>query len=292
MRILLCLIFLAACAPDPSRFSGAESPLLYDPAAVARAETIAIFIPGALASNSIFTPADPWQDRGYALVYYRFPGLDGLPFDHALGIEDAAARIAAFASTYPDKRFRLLGYSTGAPIAIRAAEQMQGDVRVAAMSSAVEFGGGLQTTLQASSDLVAAVLTTGSLDRRKIWRAYYRTLLYGRNASDDPDLMASADEIIGDNETGITLPPDGLPRAHTANLRQWTLNRAPRLPAHQLRFFVGLEDSLFSTSQTQAFASNFGDVKIIAYPRNGHLLFETSGRVFDDIFVYFEEDLP
>ncbi len=53
---LLCLTLLSACAPRQSGFTGAEEPLLYDAAAVERADKIAIFIPGALASVRIFTP--------------------------------------------------------------------------------------------------------------------------------------------------------------------------------------------------------------------------------------------
>jgi pimeloyl-ACP methyl ester carboxylesterase len=286
---LLFLALLSACAKNTPAFTGAESPLIYDPAQVAKADSIAILIPGALASVGIFAPAQRWQDNGYALVYYRYPGLDGLPLDHALGIENAARQIADFAARYPGKRFRLLGYSTGGPIAILAAEQIGGDVKVAAMSTAVERGGGLRTGLRGGFDLVAAVLATGSFDRTKIWRQYYRTLLFGRKGLRDPAKVALADAIIGDDEDGITAPPDAMPRAHTGDLRQWTLGDAPRLPAERLRFFVGLEDSLFSTGQTRRFARNFGAVQIMAYREHGHLLFQTRPDVFDDVLAFFEE---
>ncbi len=286
---LFCLALLAACATEQARFAGAEDPLLYDARTVANADKIAIFIPGALASVRIFEPAQKWKDDGYALVFYRYPGLDGLPLDHALGIEDAANQIAAFASRYPGKPIRLLGYSTGGPIAIRAAEQIAGDVKVAAMSPAVERGGGLLTGLHGGYDLLTAVLVAGSFDENKVWRQYYRTLLFGRNALRDPDRMADADNILGPDKDGITGPPDGMTRAHTGDLRRWTLDAVPRLPADRLRFFIGLEDSLFSTGQTHRFARNFGPVQIWGYPDQGHLLFETHPPVFDDVLAFFEE---
>ncbi len=286
---LLCLMLLTACATETPRFDGAESPLLYDAAAVANADKIAIFIPGALASVRIFAPADDWQDQGYALVYYRYPGLDGLPLDHALGIENAAQQIADFASRYPDKPIRLLGYSTGGPIAIRAAEQISGDVKVAAMSSAVERAGGVTTAFRGGTDAVAAVLAVGSFDRAKIWRQYYRTLLFGRKGLRDPVLVARADAIIGPDRGGVTPPPPDMPRAHTRDLSRWTLADTPRLPAENLRFFIGVEDSLFSTNQTRRFARNFGAVQIWAYRQQGHLLFESHPRVFDDVLSFFED---
>jgi pimeloyl-ACP methyl ester carboxylesterase len=287
--VLICLALLAGCTSGQPRFAGVQSPLLYDPAQVERADKVAILIPGALASVGIFAPAQAWQDEGYALVYYRYPGLDGLPLDHDLGIENAARQIAEFTLGYPGKHFRLLGYSTGGPIAILAAEQIGGDVRVAAMSTAVERGGGLRTTARGGFDLLGAVLATGSLSRSKLWRQYYRILLFGRKGLRDPALVARADAIIGPDDGGITAPPPDMPRAHTGDLRRWTLDGTPTLPADRIRFFIGLEDALFSTGQTRRFARQFGDVTILGYPRQGHLLFETYPQVFDDVLAFFEE---
>ncbi len=286
--VLLCLVLMSACARETPDFTGAELPLLYDPQHVADADKIAIMIPGALASVGIFRPTKDWRDAGYALVYYRYPGLDDLPLDHALGIENAARQIADFTSRYPDKSIRLLGYSTGGPIAIRAAELIGGDVKVAAMSSAVERGGGLRTAARGGFDLLGAIASTGSFDRSKLWRNYYRILLFGRKGLRDPALVARADAIIGPDGGAVTAPPAEMPRAHTGDLRRWTLDAGPRLPPEKLRFFVGQEDSLFSTGQTRRFARQFGAVRIMVYRDQGHLLFETHPQVFDDVLAYFE----
>jgi pimeloyl-ACP methyl ester carboxylesterase len=289
--VLLCLLVTTGCAAAPKQFNGAESPLIYDAAAVARADRVVVLIPGALASVRIFAPTDRWVDDGYALVYYRFPGLDDLPLDHTLGIENAAQQIADFAVRYPDKSFRLLGYSTGGPIAILAAERMGDavDVKVAAMSSAVERAGGIQTAVQGGLDLAAAVIAAQSLHQEKIVKEYYRTLLFGRRGLRDPARIRDADDIVGGDDKRIVLPEGAMPRAHTRDLRRWTLDDMPRLPAGRLRFFVGLEDSVFSTGQTQRFARNFGDVTILGYPEQGHLLFLTRPDVFNDIKAFFEE---
>jgi pimeloyl-ACP methyl ester carboxylesterase len=165
---------------------------------------------------------------------------------------------------------------------------MTGDVKVAAMSPAVELGGGLLTGLHGGYDLLTAVLVAGSFEESKVWRQYYRTLLFGRNSLDDPRRMADADAILGPDDDSITAPPPGMTRAHTRDLRRWTLDDAPRLPPDRLRFFIGLEDSLFSTGQTRRFARNFGAIEIWGYPGQGHLLFESYPPVFDDILTYFE----
>lgn len=291
MRYLtgFCVIILMGCAPEPTRFDGAQSPLTFDAETVSRSNKIAVLIPGALAPIDIFSPANVWADEGYALVYYRFPGLDGLPLDHKLGIENAASKIAAFANKYPGKSIRILGYSTGGPIAILAAEEIEGDVKVAAMSSAVERAGGTQTTFRATVDIIGAAARVKSLKRNIIWLEYYRTLLFGRKGLRDPALNARADRHVAEEKDDIILPEGELPAAHSDDLRSWTLRDAPRLSANRLRFFIGLEDPVFSTLQTRRFASLFGAPQIVEYPDQGHLLFLTQPQVFEDVFAFFEE---
>ena len=292
MRWLLVLVLLmcAACSAENTPFRGADSPLAYDPAEVDRADRIAILIPGALASVEIFAPAQTWKASGYAIVTYRFPGMDGLPLDHRLGIEDAASQIAAFTGRYPGKAYRLLGYSTGGPIAISAAGRIRGDVKVAAMSSAVERAGGTATALRSSIDVLAAAARAGSVDREEVWLEYYRTLLFGRAGLKDPGLRAEASAIVAEERSRIVIPEGDLMAAHSEDLRRWRLPPAPRLSAERLRFFIGQEDPVFSDAQTEAFARVFGAPGIARYPAQGHLLFLTRPQVFDDVLEFFEAD--
>ena len=89
LAALSLLLSLMACSPQKP-FQGQQSPFVYDKGDVQRADTLVFLIPGAMASIGIFDPARHWADQGYAPVYYRFPGMDGLALDHSLGIEYAA----------------------------------------------------------------------------------------------------------------------------------------------------------------------------------------------------------
>ncbi|WP_375229744.1 alpha/beta fold hydrolase [Roseobacter sp. S98] len=260
--------------------------LLFDADAVAAAGKVAVLVPGAHAAVSIFDPAEAWTREGYALVRYRFPGLDGRPVHPALDIAEAAREIADFAIRYPGKELRLLGYSTGGAIVLDAAALIVGDLRVALMSSAVERGGGLQTGLRGAVDVAGAALRARSVDVRRVWLEYYRTLLFGRADRENP----AATRYIDDRLDEIVMPDEGKPRAHTDDLRRWTLPDPTGFDAAaNSHLFVGLEDPVFSLAQTQALAQKLGGVAITGYPGHGHLLFLTEPRVFDDVLDFFED---
>lgn len=289
LKVLLICFAMTGCATVPDRFRGAESPLAYDPSALDAAHTIVVMVPGALASTDIFAPAEAWgKEPGVGLVRYRLPGLDGLPLDHRLGIADAARQITGLLEAHPGRKIRLLGYSTGGPVVILAGASLDGDVRIAAMSSAVERGGGLATRSRGAADILAAALRARSLDRREVWFEYYRTLLFGRAGLRAPDLQNDIDRIVAAERQNIVVPDADLSAAHTGDLSRWHLPGRLSLAPSQLRFFVGTEDPVFSEAQTSRFAERLGGAKIVRYPRDGHLLFVTRPEVFEDIAAFFE----
>lgn len=292
MRLVFLLVLgvLTGCAATDLAETSSVDPLVYDNSAIARAETIVVLIPGALAARDIFAEAEVWANKpGYAIAYYRFPGLDGLALDHDLKINAAAERIATFAGAYPGKKIRVLGYSTGGPIAIVAASKIDGDVRVAAMSSAVERGGGVATGLRSGVDIAVAAARVGSVRLKDVWPSYYRTLLFGRKGLNDPTKSAEIDRLVALKKDDIVLPEDGIGDAHARDLRGWRLPEGLTLAPARLRFFVGGEDPVFSLEQTRDFAEKLGGHKIASYPDQGHLLFLTQPSVFDDILAFFEE---
>ena len=284
------VIWLLTSCSLPLTPTASETPLHYDPAEVARAETIAIFIPGALSSVAIFDAAQDWDDHGYARVLYRYPGLDGLPTDHYVDPETVAGTVAAFANRYPDKDIALVGYSTGGPIALLAAPQITGNrsVKVAAMSTAVEYGGGLPTVWHGLVDIIRAMIATGSTDRQVVWKRFWSGLLYGPDALDDP---AFADRLQRDVKAGeqiiVRLDP-AVSLAHTLGLPGFALPGDLDLSGVPTAFFVGLNDPVFSTAQTRNFSRKIGGVTIYGYPDHGHLLFFTRPEVFDDIRAFVE----
>ena len=264
------------------------SNLLYDPEELARAQTIAIMVPGALSRISMFEAADCWRARGYGLVHYRFPGLDGRPVSPALSINAAAAEVVAFAAQYPDKPIRLLGFSTGGPIVLTAGALLSGDVRIAAMACAVERGGGTETACRCTYDIARAALRARSLRLQSVWYEYYRALLFGRAVSGDAKLTAQSRAIIDTRRDKIVLPEGGKPRAHMRDLRRWRLPDTLKFAPGQVKFFWGTEDTVFSHAQQLELAAKVGGASVQSYPGHGHLLFATCPDVFDDIYDFFE----
>lgn len=300
--VLVAAAILAGCAAReaPQRAAAlsvsepalpAVEPLLYDEAEIARSDTLAILVPGALASIGIFAPAEDWRARGYALVYYRFPGMDGLPLDRDLKIAGAAAHISAFAARHPGKKLRLVGYSTGGAIVLTAARDLRHrDLRVAAISPSPARRGGLRTTLAAAADVIAAATRAGTTDREAVWLEYFRTLLYGRPGLRDPALAERSRQLVQELRDRIATPDARMVRSHSGDLRRWQPGRSAREGAPNVRIYTGQDDPVFSVGQTRALARQVGGAEVFAYPENGHLLLVTAPRVFDDIFAFFEAD--
>lgn len=290
-RLILMFVFLwvSACGVPLAR-KGAQNPLVYDAVDVAQADKIAIFIPGVLASIDIFDATESWSDAGYARALYRFPGLDGLKNDHFIDPATIAVRIADFANRYPDKDIALIGYSTGGPVALLTAPMITKgrDVRVAAMSTAVEYGGGFPTALRGLSDILRAMVATGSLDRETVWKRFWAGLLYGVDALDDPAFEDRLSRDIAAGEKIIVKLDPAVALAHALGLPTFEVPANLDLSDIPVGFFVGLNDRVFSTEQTVAFSRKIGDVTIFGYPEQGHLLFFTRPDVFEDMLAFVE----
>ncbi|MCE8006369.1 alpha/beta hydrolase [Aestuariivita sp.] len=279
------ILMLAGCAQQAAPPTPQADPLLYRPEKIAATDRLVIFIPGALTSVRMFAPARGWTQSGFAPVFYRFPGLDGRPLTGPLDIGAAADEIAAFANAHPEKDVALVGYSSGAPIAILAAARITGDriVPVAAISPAVERSGGLPTLARGAGDILRAAARAGTLERLPIWVEYWQILLYGRNATPDPQfrqrIISRAHTHSGERSLG---PPDpNLARSHASRLARWELPPKLDLTHVRLRLYAGLEDPVFSTAQTLRFARKLGQDRIYGYPGEGHLLYLTQSDVFD-----------
>ncbi|ABG30406.1 hypothetical protein RD1_0711 [Roseobacter denitrificans OCh 114] len=226
------------------------------------------------------------------MATYRFPGLDGRALSPALRIEQAAGDIAGLAAAYPDTPFRLLGFSTGAPIAISAAARMRNEVKVAGLSPAVECGGGAETAIRTTRLILNAAWRVRSVRLRRVWLAYYRLLLFGTPVLSDQALSTRAAQIIAARADRIVFPEGGLPRAHMADLRRWRLPRDIAFEEGRIRFFHGLEDPVFSPEQIRRFAAQLGGVPVTGYEGQGHLMFASHLPVFDDVFAFFEGREP
>lgn len=290
MIVFLSLFFLyGGCSTETNAPSPASNPIYFDKQKVESSKKIAVFVPGALSPIEMFSAVRTWEKRGYALAFYRFPGMNGMALDHQLNIEDASGRIAEFANLYPSKSIYLVGYSTGGPIAIRAAGKIERHVKVAAISSAVEHGGGVRTTLNAAYDFTSAFIRSKSFDRSEIAVEYFRTLLFGRKGLSDPSTYARSSRIVERVREHIYVPPKGMVAAHTTDLRRWKIPSAASLNGENLKFFIGLDDPIFRPRQIYSFAQEFEGAKVHEYPGHGHLLYFTHPAVFEDVLSFFEE---
>lgn len=291
MKALACLLLLGLCAcvaqDLPPR--GGQSPILHEAARTKSADKLAVFVPGALNSVAIFRTVLSWRDAGYAVAFYRFPGYDGLPVDHHLDIEDAGLTIAEFVNKQQAREIRLVGYSTGGPVVLEAAKHVkQRDLMVAAISSAVPFPSSISTALRGANNIGRIASKLGTFDKDRIWKQYYQVLLYGERGLEVPELKETIAKTTEKELKNVKVPPDDLINNHTGDLRFWQLQNVEDLSYAAVRFYHGLEDPIFSTQQTKALARRLPNVEIIGYPTQGHLLFLTAPRVFDDILGWFE----
>ncbi len=290
LGLLTLLSALLGCSSPVPRPDTEPSPFVYQKEQLYSADKIVFLLPGALTPGQIFDPVQAWAAQGYAPVYYRFPGMDGAGTGYDLVVEQAMRDVVDFANRYPDKKIRLIGFSTGAPIAILAsAEIRHADTKVAAMSAAVERGGGAMTFLNGTFDLLAAAVRAGSFKLDQLWPEYYKTLLFGRDGLRAPDRQAQAEKLLAQERDRLILPDKTLNRAHARDLRNWRIPDGLIVSPEKIRFFVGLSDPVFTTDQTKQLSSRLGGPTIIGYPKHGHILFVSRPEVYDDILAFFEE---
>ncbi len=292
MRIfaIALLCFLAACGASNLPSRSVDTPFVKAKGGPSQASKMVVFVPGALNSIGLFRKALEWQKQGYELIFYRFPGYDGLSADHRLDIEDAGLEIAEFVDDHGADHVRLLGYSTGGPIALEAAKHIvKPDLKVAAMSSAVPFPTSISTAVRGVDNFGRVVSKLGTFDKDRIWKQYYQVLLFGEAGLEKPKLQDVIKKTTERELKNVTVPPGDLISKHTGDLRFWSLKQEQELAGKDIRFYHGLEDPVFSTTQTLKLAEQIPQAEIMGYAGQGHLLFLTAPRVFDDILDWFEQ---
>lgn len=280
---LLLVLLLAACGarPDANSDQDALQTLAGNPD---RAAELVFVVPGALSPVWIFDPVRDWADADTAIIAYRFPGLDGRPSDERVRIDAAGAAIAAYANARQPRAVRIIGQSTGGPIALEAARRVRAErVDVALISTALPTPAVALTGLSGFIDLMEAANRAGTWEERQLFREYYRTLLYGRSHYDDPVLSADSDRRAEEVYEDLILPEDGMAAAHSGDLFRWTLRRPEDLAHVRVLLFHGSDDPLFSVAAVRRFMRRLPDAQLRVYPDQGHLLPETVPGLFGDI---------
>jgi len=285
---LATLWMLGACSvPDQP---GSSDPLLFDQAALARANSAVVAIPGALTSIRVLFPLNAVVTRDRAVAYYRLPGYDGRPQAEWVDIDRAAGRIARLVQEAGLRRVDLVGHSTGAVIAVEAAKTIRRtlpdvDVRVHAISTALPAPQPVLAGVRGAAGTVAAAARTRSLNPRTVWLDYYRRLAYGPDAQSDPQVARAADALVKANDDRITLPSRGLGRRHTRDLRRWRNLDPQALKGARLDYYHGAADPVFPPRITARFVKTMPGANLHLIDGHGHLLLLTYPQVWDRIIA-------
>lgn len=291
MRSLFILIFLAlaACStlPPPQKVEGVN-PVVHDGKADEGVGTAIVLIPGAMASIELFAPVLDWDVPDSTVMAYRFPGVDGLELNHRIDIVDSGALIADHLNRLGVKNVHLIGYSTGGPIALEAARRIEGaEVDVALLSSASDSPAALIASARGAIDVLKALLRANKPGLDEAILENYRTLLFGRRHFSEAELAEQSRRLAALQRGHITTPPRKMTLAHTTDLMLWRLENPEDLYDARIGFFHGSEDSVFSEGLSWRYAKRLHAETFRSYQGQGHLLFVTEPRIWDDIRDFF-----
>jgi pimeloyl-ACP methyl ester carboxylesterase len=259
---------LTACAKPPE----AAKPPLYTAGKADPPNQITFLLPGALTTAGIFGPANDWDSPSHRVVEYRLPGMRGEPLSPPLDLMRAARWVADYANRYPGARINLLGYSTGAAIAIEAAGLIDQSerVRVAAISSATPFPGAALAFLRGGIGIVGTAIATDSLDPQTVWDEYFITLYLGSGWRNSPEKREIADLLRESFKGRINTPGEGRGRSQSASLLAWTLSPEALASQARITFFHGENDPVFPLASVQRLAAHL-DAPVCVLPDDGHM---------------------
>ncbi|NHB75372.1 alpha/beta fold hydrolase [Rhodobacter calidifons] len=280
-------LLLAACA---ARDLPARAPL-YPVAAETRArpQTVTVLLPGALTTAGVFGPARGWAGPDHLVVEYRLPGMQGEPLRPPLDIARSAQWVADLANRHPEARIQLLGYSTGAVIALEAAGRIQHSerVQVVAVASATPFPGAALATLRGAVQVAGGALAIGSLNRQRVWEEYFKTLYLGtgwRRSAEKREIARRLEEAMRGR---LTTPGEGRGRAQSASLLLWAPSRAALATQARITFYHGDRDPVFGLGAVRRLAARF-DARLCVLPEEGHLVFQSRPDLIRRIQRQFE----
>ncbi|NIZ10449.1 alpha/beta fold hydrolase [Pseudooceanicola sp. HF7] len=284
----LLLLILSACSSLPGPERAGVFPMLEDGQARKGIHRVILLIPGAFESVNIFAPALDWHLPDTTVVAYRFPGMDGLPQDHRVDMDGSAQLIADYVNDLDPDEVYVIGYSTGGPIAIETAERLTTPPQAMALiSSAAEMPSAIMASLRGAVDVAEAMLRVGTTRSDAALTENYRTLLYGREHYQDSATASLSQSEAEEVRAVMVRPSLKLSLAHSASLMTWRLDADRDLSDTRIGFFHGGADPVFPVEATQTFAARVQAEQFLIYPGQGHLLYETSRRLFDDIRDFF-----
>ncbi|MBL9062181.1 alpha/beta hydrolase [Tabrizicola sp.] len=281
----LIAVLLSSCGkPDAP-----ASPPLYQVEAgrSARPETITVLLPGALTTADIFRPAQDWVTPDHLVVEYRLPGMQGEPVLPPLDLDRSAGWVADLANRYPDAEIQLIGYSTGAAIAIEAAGRIEHSerVKVAAISSATPFPGAVLAAIRGGLDVAGIAIRIGSLDRQRIWEDYYKTLYLGKGWRRSAAKREQAERLEDILKGRVVAPGGGVGKAQSGSLLFWSPSDAALSSRAEIRFYHGDLDPVFPLPTARRLASRLHST-ICILPGQGHLVLQSDPELMERIATF------
>lgn len=283
---------LAAVLSSCARPAADTTPPLYPVNQPAQPEQITFLLPGALTTTEVFRPAQDWAGPDHLVVEYRLPGMQGEPVSPPLDIIRSAIWVAGFANRYPKARIQLLGYSTGAAIAIEAAGRIDHSerVKVAAVSSATPFPGAAMAALRGGVEVAISAVEIGSLDRQSIWEDYYKTLYFGKGWRRSAEKRAKAEQLEEIVRGRVLAPGGGVGKAQSASLLFWVPSKATLSTRAEIRFYHGAKDPVFPLRSVRRLAERL-NAEICTLPEGGHLVLQSEPDLVERIRRYFKGEV-
>ena len=281
---LFSFVVLTGCATSDASMQK-SSPFQVASGNLATAKQMVLLVPGALASTRIFQGARNWGTDDSVIIDYRFPGMDGRPFDSEVIIDKAAEDIALYFNQWrknSSRKLVLIGFSTGAAISIEARGLIENNVETVAISSAVPFPGMIQAASRSSIDILASMARSSSFDVEVFWREYYKTLLFGRDWHTNPNIARRAEQILEQNSESIRTPGGQLGRAHSGDLTYWRLSKKARAATTPLEFYHGEVDPVVPIRKISKLASKL-NASVTKVDQVGHLVLTVRPEVLEQI---------
>lgn len=259
-----------------------------DPTSPKHPRHTVIFLPGALSSSAIFADARGAFGSDVKLMHYAFPGLHGRPIDPPIDIREEGKRLATFIAQNPPGHVSLVGYSTGAAIAIEAAYHTSKDnlIRLALVSPSPECAGGWRSTVAGVRDIAFAAKRADTFKLEKLWLEYWKLLLVGREDYASGARACYAETMLQRHLAGILLPTKALRKAHTQSIRKWRVPMGFCTHKHQIAVYFGNADPVFTAHQTRDLLVKLGTAREKAYPNQGHLVPLSEPDLFKDISAF------
>ncbi|OWU86339.1 hypothetical protein ATO6_05820 [Oceanicola sp. 22II-s10i] len=285
---ILMLVATAACSLLPTPQEIDVMPLVHDGKAKKGIKRAVVVIPGAMATVGIYEPVLDWNVPDGAILAYRFPGLDGLKLDHRLDIAAAGQLIADAMDRLEVEEVMLVGFSTGGPVALEAANRVKApEVKVALISSAGSFPSGVQASVEGFFDVLKALIRAHGSTAEDLWLENYRNLLYGREHFAEKGRADESKKLAEMQRGHLQRPETRLTLAHTSSLMTWELPRAEGLKRAHIGIFHGEKDTVFPLDQARRFARRLHAEQMAVYPGQGHILFVTAPTLWEDIRKFF-----